>query len=227
MHSKTQKTVRTLTFATVLALLAPLKAHAYYSTFDTGEVIAPQTYQVGLAPQYITNRYEGGQVDGFFDAGIDESSSARGIIGAGIVNFELGGMYKYVPFPDAGRQPAIGGEVGAVVARTSIGTEVSLRASPMVSKRLESEVGDFIPYASLPLGITFRPDRTVVPIQLEIGTEFRPLNIPNLSGFAEIGIDMMDAFGYAGVAVAWRFDDSSIRLKPRKRSSAVQSTPAS
>jgi hypothetical protein len=213
--------VKTATLSLALSVLGASSAQAYYSVIDTGEVITPHTYQVSLEPQLITNRYDGAELVGRFDAGLDEASSVRGTLGVGSVHFEIGGFYKYVPFPDVGNQPAVGGEAGVIIATVPAGTEISFRFHPLVSKRLETEIGDFIPYASLPLGLTFRPDRTVIPIQVALGTEFRPLNYQNLSGFFEIGVDMLDAFGYVSIAAAYRFDDATIRGRRRKSTASL------
>jgi hypothetical protein len=204
-------------YLSMLAALATSNAYAYYSVIDTGEMIQPKTYQVGLEPQFITNRYPGAEVTARFDAGLNESSSVRALVGAGAVNFEIGGFYKIVPFPDVGDQPALGADLGAIVAQVPAGTEISFRIHPLVSKRLETEIGDIIPYVSLPTGITFRPDRTVVPIEFVAGAEFRPLNIRNLSGLAEVGIDLLDDFGYISIAASYRFDDDMVHGRRRAK----------
>jgi hypothetical protein len=185
-------------------------AQAYFSTIDTGEIIAADQYQISIEPQLVLNRYDGTNAVMRFDTGLDEASSVRGILGFGKVDFELGGMYKYVPFPDLDKQPAIGFEAGAVLARVNGGTEFSLRFHPLISKRFATEVGDLIPYASLPFGITSRTDQTVVPIQLGGGAEFRPLNYKNWSFFGELGINLNQSFSYLSLAAAWRFNDSTL-----------------
>lgn len=194
-----------------------LKSSAYFSTLDTGELIAPKQYQIMLEPQLVFNRYDGVNLVGRFDTGINESSSIRGILGFGKVDFQIGGMYKYIPFPDTEKQPALGGEVGVILARVSNQTEFSFRFHPLVSKRLETEIGDIVPYASLPLGLTTRPDKTVVPIQIVGGAELRPLNLRNLSAFAELGLNLSEAFSYISLAAAWRFDDSNLKSGSGKK----------
>ncbi len=204
-----EKLIR-LTILLAIVGVVPGSAQAYFSTIDTAEVIAPDQYQISLEPQLILNRYDGANAVMRFDTGLNESSGIRGILGFGKVDFELGGMYKYVPFPDLEKQPAIGFEAGAILARVNGGTEFSLRFHPLISKRFATEVGDLIPYASLPIGITSRPDQTVVPIQIAGGTEFRPLNYKNWSFFGELGINLNQSFSYLSVAAAWRFNDSAL-----------------
>lgn len=194
----------------VTALLAS-PAQAYFSVIDTGEVLAPGKYQASLEPQLILQNYDGFNAVARFDRGINEESSARAILGFGKVDFQVGGFYKWVPFPDTANQPAIGGSAGAILARVNGDTQFSVRVNPLFSKRLETEIGDFTPYASLPLGITSRKDETVVPVQFVLGSELQPINNQNLSIFAELGFNLHKAFGYISAAVAYRFDEPASR----------------
>lgn len=205
-----------LRLALIGAMVTPTAAHAYFSTIDNGELLAPGKYQISLEPQLIFNRYDGGNVVGRFDAGLNESSGVRGLFGVGKVDFQVGGFYKWIPFPDVDNQPAIGLDAGAILARVQDHTEFSIRLHPLISKRFEAEVGDFIPYASLPLGITTRPEKAVFPVQIEIGTEFRPLNYSRWSVFGELGVSITEAFSYVSVAAAYRFDDDMVRRRARK-----------
>ena len=198
--------------AVAALLLTSQFAHAYGSVIQTGDLVDPGAFQAGLAPQITFSRYDGVSLDALLDVGVDNASSARGLIGVGDgVNFEVGGLYKYIPFPDTERQPAIGGEVGVIFARTEGKSEVDLRFNPLISKKLETEIGDVSPYASLPISIAFRDGSTLVPIQLAAGSELRLLSTPQLSFFAEAGFNLHDAFGYVSGAVAWRFDE--VKLK--------------
>lgn len=195
-------------------LLAAGSAHAYFATIDTGDLIAPGKFQASVEPQLILNKYDGFNLVGRFDTGINDSSSVRGILGFGKVDFQLGGMYKYIPFPDLPSQPAIGFETGALLARVDGKTEFSLRFHPLVSKKFETEIGDLTPYGSLPFGVTSRSgEDTFVPLQFEVGAELRPLNMPNLSFFAELGINISNSFSYLSAAVAWRFDVDASRVR--------------
>lgn len=200
--------------AVACALFSAGSAQAYFSTVDTGDLVAPQKFQAIVEPQLILNKYDGLNVVGRFDTGLNESSSVRGILGFGKVDFQLGALYKYIPFPDLPGQPAIGGEAGAVLARVDGKTEFSLRLHPLVSKKFETEIGDVTPYASIPFGVTSRSgDETFVPVQVEFGAEVRPLNLQSLSFFGEFGINVNKSFSYISAAVAWRFDEDTMRVK--------------
>lgn len=188
------------------------KAQAYYSTLDTGDVLKEGEYQVMLSPQWIFNRFDGANFTGRLDMGLMEGVSARGILGFGKVDFQIGGLVKWIPFPDAEGQPAIGGEAGMLIARVGNVTQYSLRLHPLISKKIETEVGDVSPYLSLPMGVTIQSggiDQTFVPVQLVVGSELRPLEMPKWSFFGELGVNMSKSFGYASVGVAYRFQDVS------------------
>jgi hypothetical protein len=191
--------------------IASSVANAYFSTLDTGDIIEKDKYQVMLEPQVILTDIQGVNAVTRFDTGIDQDSSLRAILGFGKVDFQIGGMYKYVPFPDTAKQPAIGGEAGILFARVNGGTEFSLRLHPLVSKTLETEIGDVIPYGSIPFGFTSKKNEDVFPIQLVGGSELRPLNTPGFSFFGELGVNVNKAFSYVSVAVAYRFDDKMVR----------------
>lgn len=190
-------------------------AHAYDSIIDTGDLVNAGHYQATFEPQLIFSRYDGANVIGHLDTGLTEESSLRGTIGIGAVDFHMGASLKYVPFPDTASQPAIGGRAGLSFARVEGSTEFNIRFEPLVSKRFSTEVGDLTAYGSIPFGVTTRsePDDTVFPIHLTGGVQLQPLNTPHLSYFTELGLDLNDAFSYISFAVAFRFDDASIRRR--------------
>lgn len=194
-------------------------AHAYFSTIDTGDLVAPQKFQAILEPQLILNRYDGLNAIARLDTGLGENSAVRGLLGFGKVDFQVGGFYKYIPFPDTPNQPAIGGEAGVIFARVGGETEFSIRVHPLISKRFETEIGDVSPYVSIPLGITSRSGNssngggTFVPVQLVGGAQLQPLNTPNIAYFAEIGINVAKSFSYISAAIAFRFDEETIHRR--------------
>jgi hypothetical protein len=205
-------------FITTLALVCVTasSAHAYFSTLDTGEVLKEGQFQTMFSPQIVFNNYDGGNFTGRLDMGLADGLSARGILGFGKVDFQIGGMVKWIPFPDTESQPAIGGEAGILLARIGSRTQYSVRFHPLISKRIETEIGDVIPYTSLPLGVTVQTggiDETFLPVQFVVGSELRPLEAKNWSFFGEVGINLTRSFGYASVAIAYRFEDASFEKK--------------
>ena len=201
-------------FIAVSAFFTASPALAYFSTIDNGDLVAPGAYQVSIEPQLIFNNIDGFNAVGRFDTGIDSQSSLRGILGIGKVDFQIGAMYKIIPFPDTPNQPAIGADIGILIAKVNGETETSIRLHPLVSKKFETEVGDLQPYASIPFGVTWRSgSETFVPVQIAGGAEFRTLGHPNLSSFAELGVNLNRSFSYLSVALAYRFDDAMVHRK--------------
>ena len=200
-----------LAIAALITFAQP--AHAYFSTLDTGDVIEPGKYRAIVSPQTIFNEFSGLNVLGMFDTGLSEDQSVRALVGFGEVDFQVGGMYKWIPFPDVGDQPAIGVSGGLVWAKVEDHNALSLRIHPLVSKKFETEVGDFTPYGSMPIGVTDFEDETFVPIQLVGGTEWRTLHFENLTFMAELGLNLSKAFSYISAGAVWYFDEEGIRPK--------------
>ncbi len=205
------KTLSTALATFTATTLSMSVASAYYSTLDNGEVLGDGQFQAMFNPQLIFNNYDGGNFTGRLDMGLADGLSARGILGFGKVDFQIGGLVKWIPFPDTDSQPAIGGEAGMIVSRIGSLTQYSIRFHPLISKKIETEIGDVIPYTSLPLGITVQSggvDETFVPVQLVLGSELRPLEMKNWSFFGEVGVNLTKSFGYITAAVAYRFEDA-------------------
>jgi hypothetical protein len=182
-------------------------SQAYFSHIDTGELLAPGGYQVGIEPQLVLSRFEGLNAVGRVEMGINDSSSAQGLLGIGTVDFQVGAFYKFIPFPDTANQPAIGGKVGLIIARNGGETETSVRLHPMLSKRFETEIGDLTAYGALPFGVTNRTGGAgnTTPVQIAAGAELRTLDWPRMSFFSELGLNVNDAFSYLSFAAAYRF----------------------
>lgn len=210
------KSFKNLVIAATFLAIAP--AQAYFSTIDTGELVAPKAYRVTLEPQFILNKIDGANAIGRFATGLNEESSAELVLGVGEVDFQAGGFYKLIPFPDTEGQPAIGGKVGFLLGEVANRTEYNLRFHPLVSKTLETEVGHIIPYASLPFGIRFNDDDTTLPLQAVGGLEYKVQGHENLRLMSEVGINVSKAFSYISFAVAYNFDEENVNeLRERTR----------
>ncbi len=201
--------MKRLAFALLIAL-AP-QAHAYYSTLDTGDTLGANKYSVSVEPQFIFDRYDGVNLNGRFDAGINEDSNLRAIVGFGEVNFQAGAMYKYIPFPDTPSQPAIGIEAGALYAHLQSVSEFDLRIHPLISKKVKIEDLKFNFYGSIPFGATFHDGNTFYPIQLAFGAEWKVPKYEQFSFMGELGINVNSAFGYLSFAGIYYFDEVVIR----------------
>ncbi len=208
---KNQFRIRAL-FLTLLCpfVIFPDQSAAYFSTMDTGDITAAGRYRIIAEPQVIMDKYDGFNMTGRFSTGLSDDASVEALVGAGEVDFQLGGFYKWVPFPDVEGQPAIGGKAGIIFARVEGETEFSLRFHPLVSKKFETEVGDITPYVSLPLGITNRDDTTFVPVQLAGGAEWKTLSSEILRFMVEFGFNISKAFPYVSAGLVYEFDGPAL-----------------
>ena len=200
-----------LGLATLCLTLAtsPL-ANAYFSTIDTGELVAPHAYRATLEPQFILNKIDGANGIGRFSTGITEESSAELVLGLGEVDFQAGAFYKLIPYPDTEGQPAIGAKFGFLVAEVGNETEYNLRFHPLVSKTFETEAGALTPYGSIPLGLRVRNDTTTFPLQVAGGVEYKVSGHENLRLMTELGLNLSKAFDYISFAVAYNFDEENV-----------------
>jgi hypothetical protein len=200
-----------LALATLILVSQP--ASAYFTTLDTGEVIQPQHYRAMIMPQLIFDEFEGTNVLAAFDTGISEDQQIRGFLGIGEIDFQIGANYKWIPFPDVEGQPAIGLIGGIQWMKIADRNALSLRIGPIVSKKVETEVGDFTPYASLPLGLTDYANSTFVPVQFNAGTEWRTLQFDQLTFMTELGLNITKSFSYLAIGALYYFDEEGIRPK--------------
>lgn len=194
-----------LCFATLL--FAAANSHAYYSTIDTGQILPKKSYRVSAEPQVMLGDSGGFNLAGRFDAGMTESSNVRLLLGTGKVSFQTGVFYKWVPIPDYENQPALGIMGGFLYGRKEDINTLSLRLHPIVSKTFTFDYGSMTPYASLPVGASFRKDETVYPVQLALGTEWKTNDWDKLTFIGEVGLNIASAFSYVSVAAVLYFDD--------------------
>lgn len=197
-----------LTYASVgLALFFQASgAHAYYTTMETGKLLEDGHYRLMAESQFVTQGDTGVNLGARVDGPINDELNWKAQLGFGVTDIFLAGYIKWVPFPDAESQPAIGLTGGVLYARNAGLNEQSLRFHPFVSKLFKVDLGDINPYASLPIGIRSVDGHTTIPVQLALGTEFRPKTLDNISFLAEVGFDVTKAFSYFTIGAALDFD---------------------
>lgn len=204
---KLMQTVVVRRLALVGFFLFSQGSYAYYTTNDTGDIIAEKQYRAGVETNIVFNDMKGLNLVGRFDLGFNESSNFRFLLGGGAVGFQTGVLYKWVPIPDYENQPAIGIMGGFVFARNEGVNFLSTRIHPLVSKKFVTENGEFTPFASLPFGFTISKGKTTTPLQLALGSEWLPNGLTKLSFMAEVGFNMYESFGYVSVSAMLRFDE--------------------
>lgn len=196
----------------VLAMAVSPKAFAYYSVMDNAEVMPSGHYKVTGESQFLT---DGGSMNfaGRFDAGINEETGVRAEVGFGDTDVSAGAYVKFVPYPDYGKQPAIGMNLGVLYGRDGSNSEMSIRLEPLISKKFEMNFGALTPYGSLPVSVRRRDgnryanDRNDVTLQLVAGTQVYLKNVlQNIQFLAEVGLDLNEAPAYFSIGAVWYFD---------------------
>ena len=189
----------------VLSWCFALKAKAFYSVMETGDLLSEGSYRASIESQFLSEGDRGINLLGRIDSWFNQDANIKAVIGAGTTDFITGGFFKWVPYPDSEGQPAIGLTSGVVYARYEDIDEISLRIQPLVSKKFSTEVGDMNPYMSIPFGVASRDSKKFTPIQLVGGLEWKTEQWTDVTFIGEFGINLNQAFSYLslGVAVNW------------------------
>lgn len=195
-------------FFSLLAVFFALQAQAFMTVQESNDITPMGKYKLGVEPQLRTSNGNGMNFTGFFDAPINEEMSARALIGSGDTDFVAGGSFKWVPVPDYGNQPAVGGKIGGYFWRESDEGYFTVRVEPIVSKKLHTEIGDFTPYGALPILFNSGKDYNKTGVQLAAGTEYFHSEADNMTFGAELGLDAKDSFSYISGYVTIYLDDA-------------------
>lgn len=194
----------------VVSLFIAVKANALYSVMDTGDLLPEGQFRANLETQLITDHDDGVNLMGRFDSWFNDDSNVRGVVGFGTTDLYLAGFYKWVPYPDAEGQPAIGISAGLAYARYEIEDEtlgeLSLRFHPIISKKFVVEMGELTPYGSLPFGLASRDGDTEFPVQAVGGVEWKTSQWQKLTFSAEVGFNVNEAFSYFSLGAQLYFD---------------------
>lgn len=193
----------------IMLMLFTHSAFAYYSNLDTGEVLKEGEYKALAETQLLTDDTTGVNFVGRFDTWMSEELNFQGVLGFGEIDTQIGGFVKWVPFPDFDQQPAIGFKAGGLYARAANENEISFRVTPFISKAFSTDIGTFVPFASLPTGIRTINGDVDTPIQIALGTEWKTYNFEKLRFLVEAGFDVKDAFSYLSFAVSLHIDDDN------------------
>jgi hypothetical protein len=190
---------------------------AYYDVLDTGEVMGEGKYKLTADTQLLTST-GGLNVGGIFDMGFQEEYGVRVLGGFGRTDYFMGALFKWMPIPDVGNQPAVGFNTGLLYAKWDDSRDLTLRWEPIVSKKFTFEKAVLTPYASIPVGIRTRNSDTQttgtdVTWQFVAGSQVQIEKWKNLQFMGEVGVDMGNALGHISVAAIWYFDQNGFELK--------------
>jgi hypothetical protein len=181
-------------------------AGAFNTVHETGDLLKEKEKQFTPELQFITSGNTGINLIGRFDMGYSSDSNLRFLIGTGTTDLEAGAFYKWVPYPDFEKQPAIGFTVGAQYARYEKSSkldsknEISFRIIPFTSKKFETEKGIFTPYASLPIGFTNYDSKSYTPVQLVLGSRYKHPDFDTCEFSAELGFNINDSDAHISFA---------------------------
>lgn len=194
----------TALFSTAFLLSRP--SQAYLSLNETAEILPDGMFKLGLAPQLKLSDGSGLNVGAYFDSYLTSDMNARFEIGGGKTDFWAGSSVKWVPFPDVGRQPAIGGRLGLSYARDEKINFYNVQISPIISKLADTTYGKMIPYVGLPITWVSHKDDSFVATQFAVGAEWfsnRDMHIG-----AELDLNLSKSFSAFSVFVSFPFDQA-------------------
>lgn len=191
-----------------LGLFLSSQAHAYLSVAESGELLAPGKYQVGLEPQFLTNKGGGANFNVFLDTSIDDSTSARITMGAGSVDFNAFASIKWIPIPDFDNQPAMGLRGGIGIARDAEENVLQAQIAPLFSKRFDTEYGLTVPYFAVPFTFMNTKEENYMAANLAIGGEFHYVDWQEVTLGGELGMDLNKSYSYISLFVTFPFESS-------------------
>jgi hypothetical protein len=182
-------------------------SHAYFTTGESGEIPKSGVYRIGLEPQFILSGTTGTNFGAFIDVPVGEAASIRGRLGFGVTDFFTSFSYKWIPIPDYGKQPAMGGKAEFIYARIGVNSATAIRIHPLISKKFEVNYGNITTYGALPLSITNTQTGTDTAMQLAGGIEISPKQIANWSFGTEIGFSLNKSFNYLSGSATYYLQD--------------------
>lgn len=183
-------------------------ARAYLSLAESGELVPAGQYQIGAEPQFLLNHGGGANMNVFFDAPVNDSTSARITLGGGSVDFSTMASLKFVPFPDVDNQPAIGVRVGVGAARDESENILFGQVAPLVSKKVDTEYGLMTPYVAVPFELMNTKEDNHGSSQFVVGSEYTHPDLPQARFGAEVGMELSKSYTYLSIFATLPFDSS-------------------
>jgi hypothetical protein len=194
----------------LLLMICSQSSLAFFSLMDTGEVKKQDEYRVLGEGQILFDSPEGFNLNGRFATGLNDESEIQFEAGVGSIDFYMGAFLKWVPFPDTSSQPAIGFRGGLTFAQINDYSRYGFNITPLVSKKINSDMGDFSPYSGLILGLQKDVNDTYFSMQLALGLEWSPSesqfsSLQDFKFLLEYGIEIDDAFNYLSFGANYNF----------------------
>lgn len=181
-------------------------SEAYLSLKETAELVPDGIFKLGVAPQLKLSDGSGFNIGAYFDTSLSEDMNGRVEIGGGETDFWTSGSVKWVPFPDVGRQPAIGGRLALIYARDEKVNFYNVQFSPIISKLANTTYGKMIPFVGLPITWVSTKDDSFVSTQFAVGAEW--FSNKDMHVGAEIDLNLNKSFSSLTAFISFPFDQA-------------------
>jgi hypothetical protein len=181
----------------------------FQSFVDSGEVLKEGQFELTGASQAAFSDFEGFNMAARLSRGISPDFEGQLELGFGAFEFQTTALLKYTPFPDTESQPAIGTKVGASFSRFEGNSIYAFHLIPFLSKRFPTEYGDFVPFGAFNLSFQSIEDTTNLPLQLQLGTGWKPAQYKNTHFYGEIGMNLSKSYNYISLGLSVSFDSFS------------------
>ena len=181
---------------------------------DTGDILETGRHRAQAGLVGATSGDTGMDFFARFATPIHRDAEIQAELGAGGSSDVFAGAYiKYVPFPDFGRQPAVGVRAGYGFTQYTGESASAFQVQPLVSKLWPSELGEFTPYFALPISITNRDDESFIPMQAVIGSAFKPNQLEKVNFKLEYGMNVIRSFNYIGFSAEVLFSNDRFAIE--------------
>ncbi len=173
---------------------------------ETAEILPDGYFSLGLAPQLRLSDGGGFNITAYVDSSLTSDTNLRFTIGGGKVDFTTSASIKWVPFPDVGRQPAIGFRGALIYAREESVNFYNVQISPIISKLADTTYGKMIPYIGLPITFVSTKDDSTTATQFAVGAEWFSNKEMHFGG--EFDLNLSHSFTAINVFVSFPFDQA-------------------
>ncbi|MEM7647180.1 MAG: hypothetical protein AAF203_09740 [Pseudomonadota bacterium] len=201
--------MKMLSLFLTMIFLSP-SAMAFFSLMDTGQLVDEGSYRAQGESQILFDSPEGFNLNGRFSTGFDDESEFQFEGGVGSVDFYMAAFYKWIPFPDTSDQPAIGFRGGVTFAELNNYSTYGFNFTPMISKVIDTDLGDITPFGGMQLGLQKNTFETFFSMQIALGIQWSPSewdfrSLKDFDFLLEYGIEVDDSFSYLSFGAAYNF----------------------
>lgn len=171
---------------------------------DTAEVLGQNRLRAQGETQYAANQ-QSFNFRGRMAVNIQPDSDLQGELSFNGDAYWIGGFWKWVPFPDTPRQPAVGARMGFFYGRSEErNTFYGVQWTPTVSKIISvGKLGQVIPFAGLPLALENTTDSTTLMIKGTAGVEYTHPQWPLVHILMEYGQPLLNSDYHISFAVSY------------------------